>query len=45
MTKNKYLRNMKKRFYTAEFKQNAVDLSYKRENIKELATELGVDVQ
>jgi len=36
---------MKKRFYRAEFKQNAIELSYQRSNIKELATELGVDVQ
>ena len=36
---------MKKRFYSAEFKQNAIDLSYQRSNIKELATELGVNVQ
>jgi len=36
---------MKKRFYSAEFKQNAIELSYQRSNIKELATELGVDVQ
>ena len=35
---------MKKRFYSAEFKQNAIELSYQRSNIKELATELGVDV-
>lgn len=36
---------MKKRVYTAEFKSEAVGLSYQRENIKELAAELGVDVQ
>ena len=36
---------MKKRVYSTEFKQNAVTLSYQRSNIKELATELGVDVQ
>jgi len=36
---------MKKRFYRAEFKHNAIELSYQRSNIKELATELGVDVQ
>jgi len=36
---------MKKRVYKAEFKSEAVRLSYQRENIKELAEELGVDVQ
>lgn len=36
---------MKKRVYSTEFKENAVALSYQRSNIKELATELGVDVQ
>jgi len=36
---------MKKRVYSSEFKQNAVALSYQRSNIKELADELGVDVQ
>lgn len=36
---------MKKRFYSTEFKSNAVELSYQRSNIKELATELGVNVQ
>ena len=33
---------MKKRFYSSEFKQEAVRLSYERENIKELANELGI---
>lgn len=36
---------MKKRHYSNEFKLEAVRLSYKRENIKELANELGVQVQ
>jgi transposase len=36
---------MKKRVYKTEFKSEAVRLSYQRENIKELAEELGVDVQ
>ena len=36
---------MKKRHYSTEFKLEAVRLSYKRENIKELANELGVQVQ
>jgi transposase len=36
---------MKKRIYSTEFKQNAITMSYQRSNIKELATELGVDVQ
>ncbi|WP_033566529.1 transposase [Aquimarina longa] len=35
---------MKKRFYSKEFKSEAVRLSYQRENIKELADELGVKV-
>ncbi|WP_082422625.1 transposase [Aquimarina longa] len=35
---------MKKRFYSKEFKSEAVRLSYQRENIKELANELGVKV-
>ena len=35
----------KKRFYNAEFKEKAVSLSYQRDNIKELANELGIDVQ
>lgn len=34
-----------KRQYSEEFKAEAVRLSYERANIKELATELGVDVQ
>ena len=34
-----------KKNYTAAFKAKAVTLSYERENIKELAIELGVDVQ
>ena len=36
---------MKKRVYSKEFKEQAVRLSYQRENIKELADELGVHVQ
>ncbi len=36
---------MKKRVYSTEFKSEAVRLSYQRENIKELADELGVQVQ
>lgn len=36
---------MKKRVYKTEFKSEAVRLSYQRENIKELAQELGIDVQ
>ena len=36
---------MKKRVYSKEFKSEAVRLSYQRENIKELADELGVKVQ
>jgi len=36
---------MKKRHYSNEFKLEAVGLSYKRDNIKELANELGVQVQ
>lgn len=35
---------MKKRFYSKEFKSEAVRLSYQRENIKELADELGIKV-
>lgn len=35
---------MKKRVYSTEFKSEAVRLSYQRENIKELADELGVQV-
>ena len=42
---NKYLRNMKKRFYSKEFKEQAVRLSNQRDNIKELADELGINVQ
>ena len=33
---------MKKRFYSNEFKQEAVRLSYQRDNIKALADELGI---
>lgn len=33
-----------KRNYSNEFKQEAVRLSYQRDNIKELAIELGIDV-
>ena len=36
---------MKKQVYSTEFKSEAVRLSYQRENIKELADELGVQVQ
>lgn len=36
---------MKKRVYSTEFKSEAVRLSYQRANIKELADELGVQVQ
>ena len=36
---------MKKRVYSAALKEQAVRLSYQRENIKELADELGIDVQ
>lgn len=36
---------MKKRHYSNDFKLEAVRLSYKRDNIKELANELGVQVQ
>ncbi len=36
---------MKKRVYSTEFKSEAIRLSYQRENIKELADELGVQVQ
>ena len=34
-----------KRVYSESFKEKAVSLSYQRENIKELADELGVQVQ
>lgn len=34
-----------KRIYSESFKEKAVSLSYQRENIKELANELGVEVQ
>ena len=36
---------MKKRVYSKELKEQAVRLSYQRDNIKELADELGIDVQ
>ncbi|WP_090227998.1 transposase [Lutibacter maritimus] len=36
---------MGKRHYSTEFKLEAVRLSYKRDNIKELANEFGVQVQ
>ena len=36
---------MKKRYYNPELKEQAVRLSYQRENIKELAEELGIEVQ
>ena len=35
---------MKKRFYSKEFKREAVRLSHQRENIKALADELGIAV-
>ena len=35
----------KKRFYSEEFKEKAVSLSYQRDNLKELANELGVNVE
>ena len=34
-----------KRVYSESFKEKAVSLSYQRENIKELADELGIQVQ
>ena len=34
-----------KRNYSESFKEKAVSLSYQRENIKELADELGIQVQ
>jgi len=34
-----------KRNYSKEFKERTVQLSYERENVKELANELGVQVQ
>jgi len=34
-----------KKYYSTEFKENTVKLSYERTNIKELADELGIDVQ
>ncbi len=37
--------NRKKRFYSKEFKENAVSLSYQRDNLKELAHELGINVE
>lgn len=36
---------MKKRVYSKEFKAQTVRLSYQRDNIKELADELGIAVQ
>lgn len=33
---------MKKKFYSKEFKDRAVQQSYQRDNIKELADELGI---
>lgn len=36
---------MKKRVYSKELKEQSVRLSYQRDNIKELADELGIDVQ
>ena len=34
-----------RRKFTREFKLNAVELSYRRENIKELAVELNIRVE
>ena len=34
----------KKRNYSKTFKEKAVELSYQRDNIKDLAQELGIDV-
>jgi len=36
---------MKKRVYSKEFKEQTVRLSYQRDNIKDLADELGLDPQ
>ena len=36
---------IQKKHYSKEFKENAVRLSYERSNMKELADELGIDVQ
>jgi len=36
---------MKKRVYSTEFTEQTVRLSYQRDNIKELADELGLDPQ
>jgi len=36
---------MKKRIYSTEFKEQTIRLSYQRDNIKELADELGLDPQ
>ena len=35
----------KKKYYSKEFKEKTVSLSYQRENLKELADELGINVQ
>ena len=35
----------KKRIYDTEFKEKAIALSFQRENLKELADELGVNVE
>jgi len=37
--------NKKKRIYSKEFKEKAVSLSHQRENLKELADELGINVE
>lgn len=37
--------NSKKRFYSKEFKEKAVLLSNQRDNLKELANELGINVE
>lgn len=36
---------IKKRNYSKSFKEKAVELNYHRDNIKELAQELGIDVE
>ena len=36
---------MKKRIYSKEFKEQTVVLSYQRDNVKDLADELGLDPQ
>ncbi len=36
---------MKKQFYSKPFKEHAVQLSYQRNNVKELADEPGINVE